>query len=364
MEKVKLIYFGGCPNIENAKKAITDCGLSFEEINQDSLSDGHKYKNYSSPTILHGSDIIYGAKAPGGGCSLGDIGSEIKKNLKEYLNNKTANGSKTLIGGSVGTAGLATFAAGCGGICAASSLPIGAFLASIGLGAISFWLVKIQIPLIALSIIFASIALWKFIKMKKTWQSALMGMGIGALLIFGYQSACNSPTIAQFTYKGEKMQHLDIKTMRERFNKNANKVRIVSLLSPACPVCVEGHDAMKEVFAKHKDNVIHGEMVWLPILGGDNRAIASQLADSVDDVRMIDGWDNDRAIGKAFQKTLELDFVAWDVYFIYQPGVTWEGDVPPKPTFWMHQLKKVDPKLYLNTKVFSNKLQSIIDQQS
>jgi hypothetical protein len=29
---------------------------------------------------------------------------------------------------------------------------------------------------------------------------------------------------------------------------------------------------------------------------------------------------------------------AWDVYLVYAPGVRWEGDTPPTPTFWMHQL--------------------------
>lgn len=36
--------------------------------------------------------------------------------------------------------------------------------------------------------------------------------------------------------------------------------------------------------------------------------------------------------------TLNLNAVAWDVYFLYAPGVVWEGNEPPQPTFWMHEL--------------------------
>ena len=42
--------------------------------------------------------------------------------------------------------------------------------------------------------------------------------------------------------------------------------------------------------------------------------------------------------------TLGLSQAAWDVYLIYPPGVTWppgvawNGDAPPKPAYWMHQL--------------------------
>ena len=29
--------------------------------------------------------------------------------------------------------------------------------------------------------------------------------------------------------------------------------------------------------------------------------------------------------------------LAWDIYFVYAPGVRWEEE-PPLPTQWMHQL--------------------------
>lgn len=31
----------------------------------------------------------------------------------------------------------------------------------------------------------------------------------------------------------------------------------------------------------------------------------------------------------------------------YTPGVKWEDQASPRPTFWMHQLAGVDPKLLL-----------------
>jgi hypothetical protein len=30
--------------------------------------------------------------------------------------------------------------------------------------------------------------------------------------------------------------------------------------------------------------------------------------------------------------------VAWDVYLVYPPGVVWEGETPPSPAAFMHQL--------------------------
>jgi hypothetical protein len=46
-------------------------------------------------------------------------------------------------------------------------------------------------------------------------------------------------------------------------------------------------------------------------------------------------------------KILGLHDIAGDVYVLYKPGIKWEGQEPPAPTFGMHQLQGADPKLLL-----------------
>jgi hypothetical protein len=41
---------------------------------------------------------------------------------------------------------------------------------------------------------------------------------------------------------------------------------------------------------------------------------------------------------KGYRETLKLPEDAWDVFLLYPPGVTWEGERPPAPAYWMHQL--------------------------
>ena len=65
---------------------------------------------------------------------------------------------------------------------------------------------------------------------------------------------------------------------------------------------------------------------------------------------LYQGWDSERHIGNVFQRTLRLTCSAWDVYLLYPPGVLWNEDAPPAPTFWMHQLSPEqggDPALWL-----------------
>ena len=70
MSDLKVIYFEGCPNAGKAINLLNDLGLNFEKIEQTSLPDGNEFKNYSSPTIMIGNKVLFGAKASGGGCSL------------------------------------------------------------------------------------------------------------------------------------------------------------------------------------------------------------------------------------------------------------------------------------------------------
>ncbi len=69
---LKLIYFGGCPNAERARKMLAEIGVPFEEVNQDDVPVADPLKGYASPTVLDGDKIIFGSKTGenSGGCSL------------------------------------------------------------------------------------------------------------------------------------------------------------------------------------------------------------------------------------------------------------------------------------------------------
>ncbi len=71
---------------------------------------------------------------------------------------------------------------------------------------------------------------------------------------------------------------------------------------------------------------------------GDNVQLADQEASNFEGFRVTHAWDQERELGTRYAKTLNLSAVAWDAYFLYAPGVAWEGNEPPQPTFWMHQL--------------------------
>jgi rhodanese-related sulfurtransferase len=134
--------------------------------------------------------------------------------------------------------------------------------------------------------------------------------------------------------------------------------------SPTCHYCQSGYKVVKALFDGNKEPRLKGLVVWLPMLSQDTADAASAEAKSFADTRLVQGWDDQKQIGAAFSKTLALTGTAWDVYLIYPAGVEWTGDVPPKPQFWMHQLKEeksgADPKLCLNVPYFTAQLNAQI----
>jgi len=87
------------------------------------------------------------------------------------------------------------------------------------------------------------------------------------------------------------------------------------------------------------------------MMPGDNLEFARGEAKTFQALPVTHAWDPERRLGELFAETLKLQATAWDVYFLYAPGVTWEGDEPPRPTFWMHQLPAgsgADWRLQLN----------------
>ncbi len=87
--------------------------------------------------------------------------------------------------------------------------------------------------------------------------------------------------------------------------------------------------------------------VWMPVLGSDNAAAGKDAESLLPDDRVTHYWDGDNSLGKLYGRLLTLPRgrqLAWDIYFVYAPGVTWEQE-PPLPTQWMHQLGRDERSL-------------------
>ena len=99
-------------------------------------------------------------------------------------------------------------------------------------------------------------------------------------------------------------------------------------------------------------------VVWSSQVGGKERNVG-QAAKMVPDRRALHYWDGDQLVGKAFQPLLQTPDAAWDVWMLFDKGVRWEGDAPPRPAWWEHQLYGMPPELALDGERFAKKASSL-----
>lgn len=94
------------------------------------------------------------------------------------------------------------------------------------------------------------------------------------------------------------------------------------------------------------DLAVH--VVWAPIMRADDHDAATSSRELISDPRSLHYWDADKSLAEDYVPMLTLpegnDTLAWDIYFVFEPGVRWE-DVLPEPSAWWHQLGFDDRQL-------------------
>ena len=55
---------------------------------------------------------------------------------------------------------------------------------------------------------------------------------------------------------------------------------------------------------------------------------------------------------------------AWDVWMLFDRDVRWEGDLPPRPAWWEHQLNGMPPELLLDSERFAKKAREILSRKA
>ncbi len=90
--------------------------------------------------------------------------------------------------------------------------------------------------------------------------------------------------------------------------------------------------------ANQNDERLHTFVVHLPTLGAKEENVPAAM-ELLDGPRVTHYWNGGRGeVGHQYTETLGIERYAWDVWMAYPPGVTWEDELPPEPSYWQHQL--------------------------
>ena len=120
------------------------------------------------------------------------------------------------------------------------------------------------------------------------------------------------------------------------------------------------------VLAKEPNRDLRVYVAWVPMFRGREADVPKASAE-VPDRRAAHYWDGDSLLVKGFRETLGLSEPAWDIFLLYGPDARWEGERPPAPAFWMHQLGSARrPRVngpFLDAPVFLEKTRELLARQ-
>lgn len=158
------------------------------------------------------------------------------------------------------------------------------------------------------------------------------------LLASLFALALPGPTSAQAADPTGRLTELtDLQSLRDAFNGDVGRVRLVALLSPTCAYCVKGYRYMRKLLEEIPDENLRMYVVWEPMLSADSREIAVRQARRAKDFRLTyQAWDEDRVTGVSWQELMGHSGVAWDVYYLYGPDHRWAPDLTD-PDYYQHQ---------------------------
>lgn len=149
-----------------------------------------------------------------------------------------------------------------------------------------------------------------------------------------HQTPPGQPPLADLTQQ-------TLSQVREEFNASLDSERVVLLLSPTCPVCIEGSSVVNDVLRRHPGNKVRVIAIWEPMLPTDWNKPTTTVLDRLSDKRAVQWWDQQHIIaGLLRASTGDKDpgcckrgETLWDVIVVYPPGEKWTETLPA-PTFF------------------------------
>jgi hypothetical protein len=145
----------------------------------------------------------------------------------------------------------------------------------------------------------------------------------------GHQTPSGQPQLLAITPQS-------LPQFTQAFNRYSNAERVVLLMSPTCPVCLEGSSAVDRVLAGHPGDDIRVFAIWEPMLPTDWSRPNTHVLARLSDPRVIQVWDKDHLLAGLMEKgatglhpsCCTRKGVLWDVIAAYPPASKWTASAP------------------------------------
>jgi hypothetical protein len=130
---------------------------------------------------------------------------------------------------------------------------------------------------------------------------------------------------------------VDLKSLndlRERFQSDEGRVRMVAFFSPTSAEGRRGFDELRNTLNLIKDERLRAYVVWTGVVDSDTRSAAAARTAECSDPRVTGFWDQNQAAATEWGKLVSGEHPVWNTYFVNGPTATWESK-PPVPDHWL-----------------------------
>jgi len=130
-----------------------------------------------------------------------------------------------------------------------------------------------------------------------------------------------------------------LQELKDDFNAAAGKVRLLFISGPSCGICLRGMADLNDEFlaAAQDDDRLQTFVVHVPTLGAKEKHAADSIP-LLQGLNIHHYWEESGIIGVLYRDAMDVPMYVWDFWAIYGPDALWEGEFPPLPDYFEHQL--------------------------
>ena len=152
-------------------------------------------------------------------------------------------------------------------------------------------------------------------------------------------TASEDGSVAKSTGPDYVVMDADLQQLKDDFNDNQGRVRLVFLSGPTCGICLRGLADLNDEFIadSQDDDRLLTLVVHVPTMGAKEHHAAYSIP-LLSGPRIHHYWEETGIIGQHYTEVMDVDMYVWDFWAIYGPEVVWEGSLPPVPDYYEHQL--------------------------
>lgn len=149
-----------------------------------------------------------------------------------------------------------------------------------------------------------------------------------------HQTPAGQPPLANVTQQS-------LPQLQQEFNSSPDSERVLLLLSPTCPACVQGSSVVNTVLKSHPGKNVRVLAIWEPMLPTDWSKPTSVVLDRLSDHRVVQWWDQQHVVAHLLKASAQgqnpgcctRKGTLWDVIAVYPPGVQWTTSLPAPKFF-------------------------------